>query len=287
MIKKNIILAITVLFLIFVIALVAFIYFGPAADEIVNPEAKQSDGENDTLAEVPDKEPISEPDCEPVSIPEPQVEPEASETPLMSLHSGLRADGSFDSGTLFIGDSLTLQLVANYLAPNELIGDARYFCKSGGALTLFFSETKIHYDGEGKYLFSPEFLNMSFYEAAAAYGEEARAIYFMMGTNVSPYVSDQTYIEVVDYLLEVCPNATVHLQLVPYATAIPYEPVNDNIYSAYEHYEASGEGRVMLVDTFTAIGENLIFDGVHLNDLGRELWYNAILAHAEENGLSQ
>ena len=237
-------------------------------------------------------EPLITPSPEPVVDPSQEEESPAGETappehPQVALHSGIREDGSFDGGTLFIGDSLTFLMITHYLDTYDLIGDAKYTCKAGAGLPVYFGGYRLMYGEEYNCLFPPEWYGMTFPEAAADFGEDATAIYIMLGTNQDPDASPQSYIEIVDYLLEVCPNATVHLQTVPYATAIPYEKVNINILGAYEYYKELGEARVMLIDTCTAIGQNIISDGVHMNDIGRDNWYKALLAHAEENGLPQ
>ena len=86
-----------------------------------------------------------------------------------------------------------------------------------------------------------------------------------------------------------CPNATVHLQLIPWGweEMIYYETVNEWVREAYAHYREKGEERVLLIDTFTAIGRNTDEHCIHLDYQGNENWYKAILAHAEANGLAQ
>jgi len=48
-----------------------------------------------------------------------------------------------------------------------------------------------------------------------------------------------------------------------------------------------GEERVLLIDTFTAIGKNHDSGCIHLNNQGNENWYNAIVEHAKTNDLIQ
>lgn len=222
---------------------------------------------------------------------EPAEEPlEAATVPVTEppvvLHSGLREDGSFDEGTLFLGDSLTCMLVGSYLTPYDLIGDAKYATMCGSKVTAFFDEDfrmgchPTLYSG-----YSEEFEGMAFYEAAAAMGNQATAIYMMWGTNYEPEATTQTYIELVDYLLAVCPNATVHMQLIPYGN-VPYREVNPMVEAAHAHYVETGEQRVLLIDTFTAI-DKFPVDGVHQGEPGNRRWYNAIVEHARENDLEQ
>ena len=68
---------------------------------------------------------------------------------------------------------------------------------------------------------------------------------------------------------------------------IRFETVNGWIREAYDHYQQLGEPRVMLIDTYTAIGRNHDSGNIHLNYAGNELWYQAIVAHAEEFDLAQ
>lgn len=68
---------------------------------------------------------------------------------------------------------------------------------------------------------------------------------------------------------------------------IKYDQVNGWIREAYAHYQQMGEERVMVIDTFSAIGRNTDQRYIHLNYQGNENWYHAIVAHAEENNLVQ
>lgn len=207
--------------------------------------------------------------------------------PEPELHSGLREDGTFDGGTLFIGDSLTYGLIYTYLMSNDLLGDARYMAVVGAPVLEFFKGTPLTYDRYA--IFSKEFENKYYYEAVESVGEEITAIYFMMGTNFSSETTASTYIEIVDFMLEKCPNATVYLQMVPYSTSgnVEYDLVNWVIMEAYGHYAAQGTANVKLLDIKRAVGVNLTADGVHLTYKGQENWYNALVAHAEENNIPQ
>ena len=126
---------------------------------------------------------------------------------------------------------------------------------------------------------------MEFDEAAASFGSNAEAIYIMWGTNFTRDASAQTYIDIVDFLLKHCPNATVHLQTIPHGDT-NYTAVNSRIADAYAHYQQADERRVMLIDTYTAIGDHTI-DGVHLDQIGNRNWYGAIVEHAELNSLAE
>ncbi len=233
-------------------------------------------------------EPATEPTTEPAT--EPTTEPTTVPTePPVVLHSGLREDGSFDEGTWFIGDSMTCILVENYLRPHGLLGDANYTGKYGAHITAFFDDTVMSYTSYNHCAFRPEHERMGYDDVAVLLGEQATAIYMMWGTNYTWNAYADAYIEIVDFLLETCPNATIHLELIPWGwdELIRYELVNGWIQEAYAHYQEIGEERVFLIDTFTAIGENTDEHLIHLSEQGNENWYNAIVAHAEANGLVQ
>ena len=226
-------------------------------------------------------QPTTEPATEPAT--EPTTEPTEAE---LVLHSGLREDGSFSAGTLFIGDSLTYNFTGSYLPENGLLGDAKYTTQCGSQLTVFFGTTKLEYNSQMMTRYSEEFQGMEFDEAAASFGEKAEAIYIMWGTNYTPNATKDDYIAIVDFLLENCPNATIHMQTIPYGDVIAYKTVNERINGAFAHYQEKGEPRVFLIDTYTAIGNHTV-DGVHLNVTGNTNWYQAIVAHAEANNLSE
>lgn len=237
----------------------------------------------------PSTEATSEPATEPAteSTTEPSTMP--TEPPPPPQHSGLREDGSFDEGTWFIGDSMTCILINDYLRPNNLLGDANYTGKYGAHITAFFGETVMDPSFGYKCVFREEHTGMHYYEVAEALGEQATAIYMMWGTNYTWNAYEDAYIEIVDYLLETCPNATIHLQLIPwgYEKYVMYDIVNEWIWQAYAHYQREGEERVFLIDTYHAIGKNTDEGFIHLNDQGNENWYNAIVDHARRNELVQ
>ena len=212
-----------------------------------------------------------------------------TEPPPPPQHSGLREDGSFDEGTWFIGDSMTCILINDYLRPNNLLGDANYTAKYGAHITAFFGETIMDPYFGYKCVFRPEHTGMHYYEVAEALGEQATAIYMMWGTNYTWNAYEDAYIEIVDYLLETCPNATVYMQTIPYGAEgfVWYKTVNTWINEAYAHYQEIEEERVQLIDTYTAIGINHQQGYIHLNYKGNENWYNAIVAYAEEHGIGE
>ncbi len=233
-----------------------------------------------TLPTVPATVATEAPTTEAATIP--------TEPPVVR-HSGLREDGTFDEGTWFIGDSMTSILVRDYLIPKGLYGDAYCTGKFGAHITAFFGTTVMSSMSSNKCVFRPEHEGMGYADVARDLGEQATAIYMMWGTNYTWNAYADAYIEICDFLLETCPNATIHLELIPwgYEKIVEYEIVNGWIREAYDHYQQLGEERVMLIDTFTAIGKNPDSGFIHLNEQGNENWYNAIVAHAEEHGLVQ
>ena len=237
----------------------------------------------------PTTEPITEPTTEPIT--EPTTEPTTVPTtaPPLVRHSGIRPDGTFDEGTWFIGDSLTCNLMVAYLKPKGIVNDAIYTGKYGAQITAFFDGTVMNRTTGNICVYRPEHFGMTYEQVALELGEQARAIYIMFGTNYTPEGYVETYRKLVDFLLENCPNATIHMQLIPWGGGIRYEQVNEWIHQVYDGYTQAGEQRVMLIDTFTGIGRCPLSDSdmVHLSNQGNWNWYNTLLAHAQENGLEQ
>lgn len=233
---------------------------------------------------VPTEAPTEAPTTVPTTLPPETTEPTEPEP---ELHSGLREDGTFDGGTLFIGDSLTYGLVYSYLKANNLIGDARYMAVVGAPILEFFQGSSLN--TSRNCIFSPEFEGMTYDQAVESVGEEVTAVYFMLGSNYSAETNAQTYIKIVDFLMEKCPNATIYLQLIPYSssTNVHGDAVYWSIMEAYGHYSMEGVSNVILLDIKRAVGVHLTPDGVHLTYEGQEAWYNALVAHAEENNIPQ
>lgn len=221
---------------------------------------------------------------------EPTTEPPETDPPAPVYHSGLREDGSFSAGTLFIGDSETYLFLNQYLMTENHLGDAHYTAQCGSQLTAYYDDS-IQMLSENKQatVFSPEYEGLTFREAAEALGEDATAIYLMWGTNYTPNATAESYVEIVDDLLEICPNATIHLQTIPYGDPkiVACNTVNQRITGAWEHYQEIGEPRVFLVDTFNGIGHHVVSDGVHLSSTGLANWYQTLLDHAVKYDLSE
>lgn len=245
-------------------------------------ETSEAPTETEAETEAP-TEATTEAPTEATTAPTP---PPAATGPV-TLHSGLREDGSFSEGTLFIGDSLTVGFLSGYVEKNGYLGDAKYMAICGAPLTAFFDGTVLEKKEDVVTMYSEEFEGMEFDEAAAAFGEDATAIYFMLGTNYTKNATADSYIEIINYLLTYCPNATIHLQLVPHGDMgkVQYYTVNKRIRAAFEYYEKKGEERVLLVDTYLGIGRANGVDGIHLADIGNRNWYNTLVKHAEENDL--
>jgi hypothetical protein len=232
--------------------------------------------------EAPTEAPNEAPTEEPTQAP---TEPK----PEWLLHSGIREDGSFDEGTLFIGDSLTCGFLQSYLAENDLVGDAWYMAMPGAALTAFFNGPRLRYNGQYYSYFSPAFADGTMAEGVEKVGENLTAVYLMMGTNHNDGVTEQLYVDVVGYILECCPNATVYLQRIPWSTssAVDEDAANGRIQHAYEYYVNQGEIRVRLIDTQTFIDYNLTPDGVHLTWTGQRQWYEALVGYARYHEIPQ
>lgn len=251
------------------------------------PAAQTPETEPAEEVTVPTEEtqvPTEEPTEETTEATEAPTEPTE---PPVQLHSGIREDGSFGEGALFIGDSLTYGLVLQYLTIYNLLGDARYMAISGAPVCNFFSLQTLG-NPVNTTAYSQEFYGKNYAQAVEIAGESVTAVYYMMGTNYDPDCDADMYIEIMDHILKSCPNATLYLQLVPVSTKdyIPYDQINEIIRQVHEHYQQQGIPRVMLIDTHTAIGDNLS-DGIHLTLQGQENWYNAIVAFAKENQIPQ
>ena len=215
---------------------------------------------------------------------------EATEPPpvrTVALHSGLKEDGSFDSGTLFIGDSLTNGFVFDNLMLYNRLGDARFMAIVGAPVHAYFSGPVLSKDISC--IYNHIFEGKIMYEGVEIVGQEITAVYFMMGTNYSAYTTYETYEQIVEHLLASCPQATIYLQKVPFSSSenVFYDEVNAILEQVYLTYAESVDTRVMLIDTYTAIDDNLVFDGIHINGNGQEAWYQAIVSFAENNNIPQ
>ena len=202
------------------------------------------------------------------------------------LHSGIREDGTFDSGTLFIGDSLTNAFIYDNLILYNRIGDAKYMAMVGAPVHAYFQGPALSRDLP---CIHSGFANMTFAQGVELVGSEITAVYFMLGSNYSEYTTYETYDEIVKHLLEHCPNATIYLQTIPYSTSVnvQYALVNGILEDLYREYAESIDTRVMLIDTRTAWGNRLQADGIHINYEAQDIWYQTILDFAAENDIPQ
>lgn len=206
------------------------------------------------------------------------------------LHSGIREDGSFADGTLFIGDSLTAGFFSGYLEPMGLTRDAWVMAIPGASPLAYFSGPELMPDDGYYSYYSGRFTEKRMYEGVAYTGRELKAVYFMMGTNHTEQVTEQTYRDIVQHLLDHCPNATIYLQMIPYSTAeqVDEDLINGLIVSAYEYFtKECQQKRVRLVPTHEAIGWNLKNDGIHLTLDGYICWHEYLLSYAKENNIPQ
>ncbi|MGN1002892.1 MAG: hypothetical protein ACI4PC_08985 [Oscillospiraceae bacterium] len=217
---------------------------------------------------------------------EPEASPQPAASPVLDaavipVRTGVREDGTFDAGTLFIGDSLTYGLLTKCLIPNEWIGDAQYMTICGMAMQGFFGEIKLNNATLAAYgcLYSPAFQDLNLGDAVAVAGESVTSIYFMMGTNLSSKASVEVYEGILDHLLSCCPNAAIFMQTIPYSRSglSDYTYVNENIASVVAAYQERG-CPVYLIDTFAAIGTDCnTTDGLHITEKGQCRWYEKLL----------
>ena len=214
---------------------------------------------------------------------------EATEPPQWDgvLHSGLREDGTFDGGTLFIGDSQTYGFIYFNLIPRNRIGDARYASAVGIPAQAYFSGTKFSEYTVGSY--SSEFEGRTIAQGVELGGSTITAVYLMLGSNGSDYTLFSDYEKIVDHLLEYCPNATIYLQTIPYSSEdhVHYEDINKILVRVRRHYADAGISRVLLIDTHTAFGERVQPDGIHLTTEALDIWYHTLVYFADYNNISQ
>lgn len=209
--------------------------------------------------------------------------------PETARHCGIREDGSFDEGTLFIGDSLTYGMVTEYLPDNGFLGDARYMAVPGAALTAYFQGNPLGSAYTSGAAYTEEFDRLRMYEAVETAGDSVTAVYFMLGTNYSKYAGEDTYRKIVEHILESCPNATVFLQIVPLETSpkVNYQLATQWAGDVYTAFREAGCQRIFLIDTQTAIGKRLTHDGIHLTAEGQACWYQALVDFTRENEIPQ
>ena len=190
---------------------------------------------------------------------------------------------------MFIGDSLTYGLVDNYLKGQNLLGNAYYMAMPGATPAVYVYGPTLRSSGNTFSDYSDRFEGMLMSEAIESVGAELSAVYFMMGTNYSKAVNVDLYIQIINHLLEHCPNATIYLQRVPYESSdkVNGAAANERIMKAYEHFAVLEEPRLMLVETDAAIGYQQTTDGIHLTEKGQKFWYEELVRYAKANNIPQ
>ena len=238
---------------------------------------------------VPDTIPVSagnEADTDEAVVPDKITEEVSEEEPIICIPTGIRADGSFDATTLFIGDSLTYDLITEYLQPMGLLGDALYAAIRGISLQTFSGDIRLNEETDAKYrcIYSPQFYDMDMANATANAGDEVNVIYFMLGTNLAEYTSVTLYRKMISYLRESCPNAVIFFQTVPYNDGwADYAFANLNLTEAVSEYLENGGENVFLIDTFSAIGyDHNKPDKLHINLDGLHIWYQTLIENDRE-----
>ena len=236
---------------------------------------------------------------EPTASPEPLTEelptptPETEELPQrFRRSSGLAGDGSFIDGAVFVGDSLSYRFI-HYLRERGCFGAARCMAICGMSLNKFFDVDRAPLtnglSAGNASVCSPEFEGMSFADALSELGADAKAIYFMLGTNLSWESTTDAYLEVLRSILELCPSATIYLQTIPFSTNAAYESANEAIRQCWEILEAETPRRVVLLEAGEAFPRAALMpDGIHYSDEACAAWYAYLTEQLQaiEDGLS-
>ena len=290
-------------FVLLLVLLMAVISSGCAFRQIV-PTPEETPAAGDAYIPAPTAPPVptesAVPDTSPVSaaieteideideaVVSDEITEEASEEePIICIPTGIRTDGSFDGTTLFIGDSLTYDLITEYLQPMGLLGDAQFAAIRGISLQTFSGKIRLNEETDSLYrcIYSPQFYDMDLSSAVAEAGDSVTALYFMLGTNLSEYTTSALYLKMINYLRDSCPNATIFIETVPYNDGwTDYAFANRNIVDAVDQYQSGGGGKVYLIDTFSAIGtEHNKPDKLHVNGDGLEIWYQTLIENDRE-----
>ena len=194
--------------------------------------------------------------------------------------------GTFSDSTLFIGDSLTYQLIENYLLPNKFIGGASYMAAPCTTAKYFLSSYWVLTPSEdNRYgvACNTEFQDLSFGDALAVNKGKYDTVFFLLGSNNSSYVTRNQYLDAIDLILRYNPDATIYLQTVPNSPtgAVETERVNGLVREAVSAMNADGSDNIKLLDTNSVWNSACIADdGVHLTALGLDAWYRYIRTDA-------
>lgn len=190
--------------------------------------------------------------------------------------------GVFDSGTLFIGDSNTYHFVTRYLQPMGYMGQASAMACVNFGVPHFFSDKYTLTAADWNFygcVCDPDFAGMSYYRAIEAAAGRYSNIYVLLGSNVSLQLTAENYRQVIEFISDANPNATVYLQTVPdcHTGAVGTWYVNGCIEDALEAMLADGRDNLVLLDTNAVwVPGCVAFDGVHLTAAGYEAWYKLI-----------
>lgn len=192
-------------------------------------------------------------------------------------------NGTFDSKTLLIGDSLTCHLVINYLRPNNLEGEVSYMAAACTGLYHYFSDQwtlKPTASNVRTVVRNDEFYDLPIYKAVENSAGRYDKIFFLLGSNGSASVTQAAYEEIVDHLLLNYPNATIYLQTVPNSPAgvVKTTRVNTAVKNTVESYSTRGIENVVLLNTNGTWDSSCIAgDSVHLTNKGAQKWYEFIV----------
>ena len=191
--------------------------------------------------------------------------------------------GSFSSGTLFIGDSLTYGFVKLYLIPNGYIGDASYMAVGSTGASQYFSDDWL-LDSASSYgcIRSPEYQGKPFYKAVEAGAGRFDAVYLLLGSNYSRSTTESAYELMIDHIARQNPEAEIFIQTVPDCETgrIDSERINSVILSVLENYSKNGRANVTLLNTNSVwTGSCIGSDGVHLTALGYAKWFECIVTN--------
>jgi len=197
-----------------------------------------------------------------------------------------KSQGEFSENTLFIGDSLTYELVENYLKPYGMIGEASYMAVPCTTVKYFLAKYWVMTPSEDNCFgvsCNEEFNDLSFPEALAANKDQYKTVFFLLGSNGSSLVTKTQYINAIKLILDNNPGATIYIQTVPNCSndTVDSDRVNSLIKEAVDYYHSDDckyDGdKVVLLDTNRIWGAKEINeDGVHLTVEGLDAWYKYI-----------
>jgi lysophospholipase L1-like esterase len=190
--------------------------------------------------------------------------------------------GTFSGSTLFIGDSLTYQLVENYLIPNKMIGSASYMAAPCTTVKYFLTRYWVLTPSEDNCFgvaCNSDYSGLCFSDALAKSEGKFKTIFFMLGSNGSDNVTLTQYTNAIKLILKYNPKAVIYMQTVPNSAtgAVKTDRVNGLIKQAVTRFNDDGNNNVKLLDTNSAwTAKSVGVDGVHLTSDGLDAWYRYI-----------